>query len=40
MHGIVSLLIAHGCLFPFVSRKKLVEHTLDTMIGGLQSTAR
>jgi AcrR family transcriptional regulator len=40
MHGIVSLLIAHGGLFPFVSRKKLVEHTLDTMIAGLQSSAR
>lgn len=40
MHGIVSLLIAHGGLFPFVSRKKLVEHTLDTMIAGLKASAR
>ncbi|BCS32330.1 TetR family transcriptional regulator [Luteitalea sp. TBR-22] len=39
-HGIVSLLIAHGGLFPFVSRKKLVDHTLDTMIAGLQASAR
>lgn len=33
-HGLVSLLIAHTS-FPWVSKKKLVDHTIDTMIAGL-----
>jgi AcrR family transcriptional regulator len=34
-HGVVSLLIAHQA-FPWVSRKKLIDHTIDTMITGLR----
>lgn len=36
-HGVVSLLIAHGAGFPFVSRRTLVDHTIDTMIAGLRA---
>lgn len=34
IHGVTSLLIAHKD-FPFVARTKLIEHTIDAMIGGL-----
>lgn len=33
-HGLVSLLIAHPD-FPFVARRTLIDHTIDTMIAGL-----
>lgn len=36
-HGVVSLLLAHGQGFPFVSRRTLIDHTIDTMIAGLRS---
>jgi AcrR family transcriptional regulator len=35
-HGLVSLLIAHTG-FPFVARRALVDHTIDTMIAGLRA---
>ena len=34
-HGLVSLFIAHAS-FPWVSKKKLIDHTIDTMIAGLR----
>jgi AcrR family transcriptional regulator len=34
-HGLVALFIAHPH-FPWVSRKKLTEHLIDTMIAGLR----
>ena len=34
VHGLVSLLVAHEH-FPWVARKKLIDHTIDTMIRGL-----
>jgi AcrR family transcriptional regulator len=34
-HGLVSLLIAHPA-FPWVARKKLIDHTIDTAIAGLR----
>lgn len=37
-HGVVSLLIAHGAGFPFVSRRTLIDHTIDTMIAGLRAS--
>ena len=36
-HGLVSLLIAHEG-FPFVARRTLIDHTIDTMIRGLQAS--
>jgi len=34
IHGVTSLLIVH-CDFPFVSKNKLIDHTIDMMIRGL-----
>ncbi len=34
VHGLVSLFIAHPA-FPWVARRKLIDHTIDTMIAGL-----
>lgn len=34
-HGVVSLLLAHP-QFPFVPRRRLIDHTIDTMIAGLR----
>lgn len=34
-HGLVSLFIAHTA-FPWVAKKKLIDHTIDTMIAGLR----
>ena len=34
-HGVTSLLIAHGDGFPFVSKRKLIDQTVDTMLRGL-----
>lgn len=36
VHGVTSLLIAHED-FPFVPRKKLIDHTINTMIEGLRA---
>lgn len=36
IHGVTSLLIVHTD-FPFVAKNKLIDHTIDTMILGLQS---
>lgn len=36
VHGVTSLLIAHED-FPFVPRKKLIEHTINTMVEGLRA---
>lgn len=36
MHGLVSLFIAHQ-QFPWASRKKLVDHTIDAMIAGVRT---
>jgi AcrR family transcriptional regulator len=38
VHGLTSLFITMKG-FPFVSRKALVDHTLDTLIAGLRATA-
>lgn len=35
MHGVTSLLVAHTD-FPWVSREKLIDHVIDTMIKGLE----
>lgn len=35
-HGLVSLLIAHKD-FPFVGQRPLIDHTIDTMIAGLEA---
>lgn len=35
VHGLVSLLIAHPH-FPWVARRRLIDHTIDTMIAGLE----
>lgn len=36
IHGVTSLLIVH-CDFPFVSKTRLIESTIDTMIQGLRA---
>jgi AcrR family transcriptional regulator len=38
VHGLTSLFITMKG-FPFVSRKALVDHTIDTLIAGLRTTA-
>jgi AcrR family transcriptional regulator len=38
LHGLVSLFIAHPH-FPWASRKKLVDHTIDAMIAGIRARA-
>jgi hypothetical protein len=36
VHGVTSLLIVHCEGFPFVAKKRLIDHTIDTMIRGLR----
>ncbi|MBA3439854.1 MAG: TetR/AcrR family transcriptional regulator [Pyrinomonadaceae bacterium] len=36
VHGVTALLIVHTD-FPFVAKNRLIDHTIDTMIRGLQS---
>ena len=36
VHGVTALLIVHTD-FPFVAKNRLIDHTIDTMIGGLQN---
>lgn len=36
IHGVTSLLIVHDD-FPFVAKSRLIEHTIETMLRGLQS---
>jgi len=38
VHGLVSLFLAHGS-FPWVTKKHLIDHTIDTMIAGLNRRA-
>ncbi len=39
VHGLVSLFIAHTA-FPWVARRRLIDHTIDTMIAGLAARGR